>query len=59
MQRACVEFISNVAKTYNTTNDITVLYEIQENFQTSTVDDVIEDWEKEVSRIYAINRMIL
>lgn len=40
-KKACVEFISNAAKTYNTTNDINILYETQRKLSSF---DPIEGW---------------
>ena len=40
-KKACVEFISNAAKTYNTTKDVKILYETQEKLSTF---NPIEDW---------------
>lgn len=40
-KKACVEFISNAAKTYNTTKDISILYETQEKLSSF---NTIEDW---------------
>lgn len=40
-KKACVEFISNAAKTYNTTKDVNILYETQKKLSSF---DTIEDW---------------